>query len=277
MKKLLMIAFASLIFLAVYWTYHQGASTDVDTSAQGEVDTGMEPEEPADENQNPAESQTDDGQKALDGLPYLSETVKLDADGKWVVTNPDNLLVVVNKERNLAPDYEPADLAIPRVPFSFEEDLPKKYMRAEAARALEELFARAEQEGLTLVAVSGYRSYQTQRDIFLYNVQRKGSVEEAGKYSAQAGQSEHQTGLAMDVSTPSIHYQLEETFAETPEGKWIAEHAAEFGFIIRYPSGKESITGYAYEPWHLRYVGVDHARAIHERNITLEEYLTPAE
>lgn len=189
-----------------------------------------------------------------------------------VIANPDDLLVLVNKRRSLPPDYVPPDLVVPNVPFPFKEDDPKKQMRAEAARALEQLFAAAKEAGLELYAQSGYRSYERQRAIFAFNAARKGE-EVANMTSAYPGQSEHQTGLAMDVTSPKVGYDLIEEFGETPEGKWLAEHAARYGFIIRYPKGKEHITGYSYEPWHLRYVGVEHAQHIMANNLTLEEYL----
>ena len=95
----------------------------------------------------------------------------------------------------------------------------------------------------------------------------------AGKYSAKPGQSEHQTGLAVDVSSESVDYLLSDDYGETKEGKWLAENAHRFGFIVRFPRGKEDITGYQYEPWHIRYVGLTAAKEIHAEGITLEEYL----
>lgn len=189
-------------------------------------------------------------------------------------SKPDylNTLVLVNKTHALPADFVPDDLVVPGVRFSFTEDLPKKKMRREAARALEKLFEQAERDGIELAAVSGFRSYERQAAIFANAVQRKGEVE-ANRVSARPGQSEHQTGLAMDVSSASVGYALVEAFGETVEGKWLAQNAPKYGFIIRYPKGKEHITGYRYEPWHLRYVGVEHAMKISQRGLTLEEYL----
>jgi zinc D-Ala-D-Ala carboxypeptidase len=205
-------------------------------------------------------------------LPWLDETVTVSGDGKATVQNLDDLLIVANKERNLPEDYEPADLVFPNVPFPFKEDLPKKKMRKEAAESVEILFKAAEEQGLELLAQSGYRSYDTQVSIFAYNADQFGE-EKANQTSAQPGQSEHQTGLSLDVTSPRVNYELVEKFGETKEGKWVAENAHKYGFIIRYPKGKEEITGYQYEPWHLRYVGIEHSKKIHERGITLEEYL----
>lgn len=189
------------------------------------------------------------------------------------VTNPDDVLAVVNKHRRLPADYEPQDLVQPDVPQYFQgEDLPYNKVRLDAAEALERLFERAEQEGLQLVARSGYRSYATQVEVFARNEQKHGE-EKANKYSARPGESEHQTGLAMDVTGPAVGHELVTEFEETEEGKWLERHAAEFGFIIRYPEGKEEMTGYQYEPWHLRYVGNEAAAIIMSENLTLEEYV----
>ena len=181
-------------------------------------------------------------------------------------------IVFVNKQNPLDASYKPDDLVVPDVKFSFDGDNPKKQMQREAAEALEKLFAKAEEDGIELRAVSGYRSYATQKAIFERNAELKGE-EEANRTSAYPGQSEHQTGLAMDVSAASVNYALEEVFGETAEGIWLAENAASFGFIIRYPQDKEDITGYKYEPWHLRYLGVDIAEFVTEQGLTLEEFL----
>lgn len=204
----------------------------------------------------------------------LDDTVRM-VNGRPTVTNMDDLVVVVNKKRELPEDYVPSDLVEPNVPFSFNEKHEKRFMRAEAAAALERLFALAEQDGIKLQAVSGYRSYATQRSIYNYNVSRDGE-EKANQFSAKPGQSEHQTGLAMDLSYPGDPQPLEQSFADTEAGKWLAANAHRAGFIIRYPKGKEDITGYAYEPWHVRYVGEEIAKEIYEQGLTLEEWFMDA-
>lgn len=185
---------------------------------------------------------------------------------------PDSLTVLVNKEHALPDGYEPADLTVPDVRFPFEEDDPKKQLRQEAADALEKLFHDAEAAGHFLFAQSGYRSYERQEVIFASNVNKDGE-EAANKYSARPGESEHQTGLVMDITSEAVGFGLIEAFGETPEGKWVAENAHEYGFIIRYEQGKEDITQYQYEPWHLRYVGTEAAKAIYENDWTLEQYV----
>ncbi|MBA4542712.1 MULTISPECIES: D-alanyl-D-alanine carboxypeptidase family protein [Thermoactinomyces] len=201
----------------------------------------------------------------------LKDTIKIDSNGLAVVTNPADLSVVVNKHRSLPADYVPADLIQPNIPFAGQGDLEKKHLRKEAAHALEQLVQAAAKQNLHLVGISGYRSYARQKAIYENNV-RKNGKERTSQFSAYPGQSEHETGLAIDVSSPSAHLALDESFGETKEGKWLAEHAAEYGFIIRYPKGKTQITGYAYEPWHIRYVGKEIAQEIAQKGITLEEY-----
>lgn len=189
-----------------------------------------------------------------------------------VVENPYDILALVNKDYALPSDYEPNDLVVPNVAFPFTEDDPKKQLRKEAANALEDLFVAAKDDGLDLFAQSGYRSFDRQETIFAANVERHGE-DHANTYSARAGESEHQTGLVMDVTSQSVGFDLITDFGETEEGKWVEEHAHEYGFIIRYPEGKENITKYQYEPWHLRYVGKKAAEEITTNNLTLEEYL----
>jgi D-alanyl-D-alanine carboxypeptidase len=189
-----------------------------------------------------------------------------------VITNPESVAVLVNNQYLLSEDYIPLDLVYPNVPFMFEEKIDKRKMRSEAANALEDLFLEAKNNGQALLGVSAYRSYQTQKALFNYYVERDGE-EKARTYSAVPGQSEHQTGLAIDVVGESLTCLLEDCFADTEEGKWLVENAADFGFIIRYPIEKEDITGYQFEPWHLRYVGKEMAIAVTTLGFTLEEYM----
>ena len=114
------------------------------------------------------------------------------------------------------------------------------------------------EKGYELIARSGYRSYDTQVMLYDRYVKEDG-VEAADTYSARPGHSEHQTGLTIDITSDSVHGGLTETFGETDEGKWVAENAHRFGFIIRYPENRVDETGYQYEPWHLRYVGTEAA------------------
>nr|WP_204516792.1 M15 family metallopeptidase [Brevibacillus fulvus] len=189
-----------------------------------------------------------------------------------MVTNPDSITVLINKQFSLAPDYKPADLVYPDVPFLFQDKIEKRMMRQEAAKALEEMFAGAKRDGVLLAGVSAYRSYNTQKSLFAHYVKKDGE-EKAKMYSAVPGASEHETGLSIDVSGIDGRCAAEDCFAGSSEALWLDQHAAEYGFIIRYPQGKEAITGYEYEPWHIRYVGKEIAQKIKEQNLTLEEYL----
>ncbi|WP_245676778.1 M15 family metallopeptidase [Bacillus solimangrovi] len=193
-------------------------------------------------------------------------------NGKMVIANPENQLVLVNKTNYLPSDYKPEQLVVPNVPFYFEEVIQKKHMRQDAAAALEELFAASEKQGLSLVAASGYRSYERQAEIYQAQVRQVGE-EKANEAVAIPGQSEHQTGLAIDVTSAEMNFKLLESFEDTNEGKWLREHAHEYGFIIRYPKGKEETTGYQFEPWHIRFVGKEVAQILFSENLTLEQYI----
>ena len=145
-------------------------------------------------------------------------------------------------------------------------------MRDDAATALEEMFAAAKEEGVTLSTVSGYRSYSKQSTIYARKKASQGE-EEADRVSARPGTSEHQLGLAMDISKKNSS-QLNTSFAETEEGQWVAANAHRFGFIVRYLKEYEDVTGYMYEPWHVRYVGREQAEAIYESGVPMETYMT---
>ncbi|SFJ51648.1 D-alanyl-D-alanine carboxypeptidase [Paenibacillus sp. UNC496MF] len=237
------------------------------------ADTGQTAGAPAKGNP-PAKPASAAGRSELQQFLYdnAASRTTVTRSGVAYVTNPTSVLVLVNKKRELDPGYVPPDLEKAPVEFSFSGDSPKQQMRKVAAEALGKLFAGAEQDGVELKAVSGYRSYASQKSIFNAYAKSHGE-EEANTFSAHPGQSEHQTGLAMDVSSASVHYGLEESYGETKEGKWLKEHAAEYGFIIRFEKGKEQETGYMYEPWHVRYVGVAVAKDVHKLGLTLEAYL----
>jgi len=179
-------------------------------------------------------------------------------------------MILVNKEYGLLKDYVPSDLTPVNVTFAQGVAESKKQMRADAARALEEMFSAALQDGIELLGVSGYRSYYTQRDIYERRLKEAGE-EHVSRYNAKPGHSEHQTGLAMDVGCPG-YLDLTERFANTPAYRWLQKNAHLYGFIIRYTEYGEEETGYAFEPWHVRYVG-EEAAAIWESGLTMEAYV----
>ncbi len=179
----------------------------------------------------------------------------------------DSILILVNKKHDLPSDYEPNDLVKPNV----KSNKSGLSLRQEAALAIEEMFNKALEDDITLVLGSSYRSYSYQSKLYNNYVAKDGE-EKANKYSAKPGQSEHQTGLAADISDASGSNYLKQSFKDTPEGIWLKDNAHNFGFILRYPEGKEEITGYMFEPWHFRYVGIEEATKIYNSNLTFEEY-----
>ncbi|HSX32408.1 MAG TPA: M15 family metallopeptidase [Candidatus Saccharimonadales bacterium] len=191
---------------------------------------------------------------------------------QYSTTDPTSMWVIVNKQHQLDPkDYVPSDLVFPNVPLRVPGNESMK-LRSETATALEQLIASAKNAGFNLMLASGYRSYNYQVGLYGGYVKSLGQSE-ADKTSARPGHSEHQTGLALDVEPATKECELEQCFGTLPEGKWIAEHAYEYGFIVRYPADKIGVTGYEYEPWHLRYIGKDLAAELHAKKVTtLEEF-----
>lgn len=178
--------------------------------------------------------------------------------------NLNTIYILSNKYLYMSPGYIPDNL----------ETINPKYTSStrtlvtEARIAFEELANKAELEGYTIRAISAYRSYQYQHVLYNKYVDQDG-VEKADTYSARPGYSEHQTGLVVDVDNKKTDYN---NFESTEEFKWMQENAHKYGFILRYPKGKESITGYTYESWHYRYVGEKIATYIYENDITFDEY-----
>lgn len=183
------------------------------------------------------------------------------------ISDENSNLLLVNKSNPISEDYKPNKLVKPKVSFLKDTKDESRHMDEVAANALEKLFKCAKKEGIILIGSSAYRSYESQVKIYNKNVLEKG-IDYANKYVAIPGKSEHQTGLSIDVTNKS------RAFGKTSiEAQWLANNAHRFGFILRYPEGKEDVTGYNYEPWHIRYVGKEHALKIFTDNITLEEYM----
>ena len=216
--------------------------------------------------------------KRLEEERLAQQQAKLDLESSFyenviTVSNGDSKLVLVNKNYALDSSYAPSDLVLPNVLALGHEQNKTIYLREEASQHLEQLFSAAEQEaGLIFLARSGYRSYETQVSLYQRYVDQNGQ-EAADRFSARAGHSEHQTGLAIDVTADSVNGQLTTEFGKTAEGIWLKDNAHRFGYIIRYLEGRESETGYQYEPWHIRYVGVEAATEIYQNNWILEQYL----
>lgn len=183
--------------------------------------------------------------------------------------DPSSVTVLVNKTHSLPADYVPASLVTPYV-LSISDVIQVNSLAADQLKAM---VTAAEESGVTLYLTSGYISYETQDDYFNDRAGMVGEAE-ANKIIAKAGFSEHQTGLAFDFSDNASGTATTVAFAETDAGKWLIEHAWEYGFIMRYPEGKETVTGYSYQPWHYRYLGTDVTKAMHEiaADLTMEEY-----
>jgi LAS superfamily LD-carboxypeptidase LdcB len=145
------------------------------------------------------------------------------------------------------------------------------HVSSTVAPSIQKLFAAAQAAGYPLVFASGYRSEAYQQQLYQSYVQRDGQAA-ADRYSARPGTSEHQTGLAFDVCAAGTSCDLEQSFGNTAAGKWIANNAHTYGFILHYLQGKEALTGYQYEPWHLRYVGPELATELHRQGLTPEEF-----
>jgi|GEM_PF-605619 len=189
-------------------------------------------------------------------------------------SDDSSYLILVNETYGLSADYVPDDLVLPNILDFYHNPTTTIYLRETAAYMVEQLFQAAfDEQGLVLLGRSGYRSYDSQAKIHNNYIAQYG-YEETQKFSAAPGHSEHQTGLALDVTANSVGGRLDIGFGQTAEGIWLKQNAHRFGFIISYPEGREEDTGFMYEPWHIRYVGVEAATIIFENGWILEEYLT---
>ncbi len=199
--------------------------------------------------------------------PTVEPTIDPESDTRF--TSTDSLLIFANKTHKLPDGYVPSDLVSITVSSTYGD----LQMKQEAADALANMFAAANADGVYPVATSAYRSEEYQSELYNGYVERDGQ-EAADTYSSRPGYSDHQTGLATDITCEANGYNLNQEFENTAEGQWLAQHAHEYGFVMRYPNGKEEITGYTYEPWHFRYIGVDEATALYnsDPNMTMEEY-----
>jgi|SRR5579875_1029794 len=188
------------------------------------------------------------------------------------ICGPTDLLFLVDKDHALPPDYVPPDLVTVRAQDASPGAPTTVQLRKEAADALSQMLADARAQSINLLAQSGYRSYQYQVQVYGNEVQTYGQAQ-ADRESARPGHSEHQLGLAIDFTTRALGYDLNDSFAATPEGRWLAQNAVRYGFVLSYPQGKENITGYMYEPWHYRYIGVDAAQKFVASGLTLNQWL----
>jgi D-alanyl-D-alanine carboxypeptidase len=228
----------------------------------------------------PARSPIADGTPTATSSPTPSTSPTSTPSGgfdraAFSIDDPTSLWVVVNKLRPLGPiSYAPKDLVT--VPVAHDNPA---VMRKAASAALVAMFAAGAAEGAGAMQVqSSYRSYSVQVQVYNGWVSSLGKTQ-ADKQSARPGYSEHQTGLAVDISPVPLKCSLAACFGTTPQGEWLAANAWRFGYLLRYPADKTAVTGYEYEPWHFRYIGVPLATELHTESVeTLEEFfgLPPA-
>lgn len=235
--------------------------TEDDTTEDTEDDTTEDTEDTSTEETSTDEESTEESEESSEDSTSTEETEEPEPEnnttsrgytieyknGAHYVKVGDTEILVANKSYELSSSYNPGGLT------------------SATKSAFNDLVSAASDAGYTITNVSGFRSYATQQRVYSGWVNTYGQTQ-ADRISARPGHSEHQTGMAIDVNS------LDESFGETSEGKWLAKNAHKYGFIIRYPQGKEGITGYAYEPWHIRYVG-EIAEDIYNSGLTLEEYL----
>lgn len=194
------------------------------------------------------------------GIPKVLDTLKKDDGDK---------LVLVNKLHAVSKKYKPTDMVTMDNSLTTWSNLE---LKEDAYKAYKKMYKAAKKKGFNLKVCSAYRSYSTQKSLYNNSMKNRGK-KITNVRSAYPGRSEHHTGYAIDITSASMGWGLTQDFADYADGKWINEHCSDYGFILRYPKGKTDITGYAYEPWHFRYVGVKAAKEIMEQGITLEEYL----
>lgn len=183
----------------------------------------------------------------------------------------DSLWVVVNKDHPLSEqEYRPSDLVLLKDDSRTDKSQDERSLREIAVSDYQAMMLDAKKLGYDLMIGSGFRSYNLQK-LYYTNYVTKSGETAANKYSAKPGYSEHQTGLTADVAPRSMECYISLCFGDMAAGKWIADNSYKYGFIVRYPADKTEITKYQYEPWHLRYVGIPLAKALHQSNLTLDE------
>ncbi len=192
-------------------------------------------------------------------------------DTPYMPEGADVNLQLINKVCGVGKDYKPANLQLTKYRATDRAEA-NQYMVDYAADAMDAMIEGAMKEGYTILVTTAYRSYSMQSTLYNNYVAKDGQAA-ADRYSARPGTSEHQSGLAADLTSPSVGGRLTNDFADTDEGKWLKEHSWEYGFIKRFPEDGEAITGYMHEAWHYRYVGREAAEYIMKNGLTLEEYI----
>ena len=260
--KVILIIILPIIILGgiiMYYNYNLKENTDKDNNK-------IQVENNDIENTNAANSN-------LESTPLNNEEYKNLSDGEYLTDKGYTLTIengiayvdghlIVNKTYSLPSDYKPTN---PNQAITTEKC--NNCIDKDVMKAFKLMQSDATSIGLNIYISSGYRAYAYQERLY-NNYSAVDGIEGADTYSARPGHSEHQTGLCFDLN------EIADSFADTDEGKWVNDNAHLYGFIIRYPKGKENITGYQYESWHLRYVGIDLATKLYNNGnwLTMEEY-----
>jgi D-alanyl-D-alanine carboxypeptidase len=258
-RRLILVAGLVLVFSGTAWAY-VATRTDKpsETPQQTTQQTPSTDQPVAEKPKDVANPKTE---------PKPAEAAAFDKS-QYSTSEPGSIWWAVNKTRPLPAGYAPEDLITPNVALSGSYTRYRKI----AQTNLEAMFAAATKADAPLTFGSGFRSESVQRQLYNGYVAADGQAA-ADRYSARPGTSEHQTGLSFDAGSPSGSCYLEVCYGKTAQGLWLATHAHKYGFIVRYPNGKEAVTGYQYEPWHMRYVGVELATEMRRTGIaTLEEF-----
>lgn len=239
------ILIASIIieYFAVKNDKNKNTEGETTTTTSSDIKVITEEEKQPEKNKTTENSSEESSESTSESTSEKKSYTDVKVDGVTYI----NGIMIVNKTYALPSDYNPG-------------------VNPEAQSALNEMFSSASNEGVSLWVQSGFRSYSYQKQLYENYAAQDGKAA-ADRYSARPGHSEHQMGLAFDLNS------LSTSFGDTAEGKWLANNCWKYGFIIRYPQGSESITGYMYEPWHVRYLGKDTAKAVYDSGLTLEEYL----
>lgn len=217
---------------------------------------------------------TDEG---INTVPEVEGVGPLTADEVQMVKNAiaddtEEYFKLVNKVNTVDENYKPENIVIPNVGITKDRSNEQNFVRSDIADDVEAFLGAAKAAGHEIFLSSGYRSYNLQSIFYNNDLQSNGGIETG--YVAAPGTSEHQLGLAIDLTSHNVNLELTDDFENTPEGQWALENAYKYGFILRYKADKEDITGYKYEPWHYRYIGdKDISKLCHDKDITLEELI----
>lgn len=263
----IIIAISTLIGTALYYTKNYQAAEE---APQGKNDMSKnpkpQPEEPTKNPQNKS-SKAKTSSVITIKLPNAQPITARKSN----YSNDSDIWKIVNKKQGFnQPDYRANDTQVVPVATLSGRGQDERSMRQVTFGDLEAMFIAAKNSGVHLKLGSGYRSYSTQKFLFSRYAKQYGEAQ-ASTFSSRPGHSEHQSGLAADLVGSDGSCWVDECFENTSAGKWLNQNAHKYGFILRYPKGKQAITGYKYEPWHFRYVGKDLAIAIKQSGLTLEE------